>query len=674
MKKYLALLLALCMIFALGACGKTAAPAASTAADNLVGVAMPTKDLQRWNQDGEYMKEKLEAAGYSVDLQYGANDVQTQLSQIENMIANGCKALVIASIDGDSLGTVLAQAKEKSIPVIAYDRLIMNSDAVSYYATFDNWLVGTTQGEFIEKALGLKDGKGPFNIEFITGSPDDNNINYFFDGAMSILQPYLDNGQLVCPSGQTAKLDVATPGWDTAKAQERFENILSSFYSDGTQLDAVLASNDSTARGVENALESSYTGKWPVITGQDCDIAIMKNLVEGKQSMSVFKDTRTLAAQVVTMVDALMKGSEPEVNNTTDYDNGVLVVPSFLCGPVACTAENYKEIVIDSGYYTMDQLGLDETAAPVAAAEPAPAAELIKVGIINLDPSESGYRQANVKDLNDTFTKENGYDATFVTAPTADKQLEAAKGFITAEVKYILVSAAETTGWDEVLEEAQEAGIKVFLFDRMIDCDPSLYTAAVVSDMRQEGETAVAWLESLGLDEYKILHIQGQLGSAAQIGRSDPLTEKCEAEDNWTIVREGTGGDSWDPNEAKKIAEAAIDAGEDFNIVYAENDGMAGGVVEALDAKGITHGVDGDVIIMGFDCNKWALEKLLNGEWNYDGQCSPFQAKVIDGMIKTLEAGGAIEGLNELNQIISEEKGFDAREITQADIDTYGLG
>lgn len=299
--------------------------------------------------------------------------------------------------------------------------------------------------------------------------------------------------------------------------------------------------------------------------------------------------------------------------------------------------------------------------------------ELIKVGIINLDPSESGYRQANVKNLTDTFTKENGYDATFVTAPTADKQLDAARGFITDQVKYILVSAAETTGWDEVLQDAQEAGIQVFLFDRMIDCDPSLYTAAVVSDMRKEGETAVAWLESLGLEEYKILHIQGQLGSAAQIGRSDPLTEKIAADDKWTMVREGTGGDSWDPNEARKIAEAAINAKESFNIVYAENDGMADGVVAALDAAGITHGVNGDVIIMGFDCNKWALEKLLNGEWNYDGQCSPFQAAVIDQMIKTLEAGGQIEGLNELNQIISEEKGFDARTITQEDIDAYGL-
>ena len=302
-------------------------------------------------------------------------------------------------------------------------------------------------------------------------------------------------------------------------------------------------------------------------------------------------------------------------------------------------------------------------------------ADGIKVGVINLDPAESGYRQANVKNLTDTFTAENGYDATFVTAPTADKQLDAFKSFITAEVDYILVSAADTTGWDKVLEEAKEAGIGVFLFDRMIDTDPSNYLAAVVSDMRVEGETAVAWLESLGLDEYKILHIQGQLGSAAQIGRSDPLTEKCEAEANWTIVREGTGGDSWDPEEARKIAEAAIDAGIEFNIVYAENDGMADGVVAALDAKKITHGVNGDVKIMGFDCNKWALEKLLAGEWNYDGQCSPFQAAKIDEMIKALVAGGDLSafGLNELNQVISEEKGFDATTITQEDIDNYGL-
>ena len=353
MKKYLALLLALCMVFALCACGGEDKPSGGDEAA-LVGVSMPTKDLQRWNQDGANMKEQLEKAGYQVDLQFGANDVPTQVSQIENMIANGCKVLVIAAIEGDSLGTVLAQAKEKNIPVISYDRLIMNSDAVTYYATFDNWLVGTKQGQYIVDALDLDNaGDKTFNIEFITGDPGDNNINFFFDGAMSILQPYLDKGVLKCVSGQTEKTTVATPGWDTAKAQERFENILATFYADGTQLDAVLASNDSTALGVENALASSYTNAvYPIITGQDCDKAIMKNLVEGKQAVSIFKDTRTLAAKTVEMVDALIKGTEPPVNDTKTYDNGTGVIPSFLCEPVACTVDNYKELLIDSGYYT----------------------------------------------------------------------------------------------------------------------------------------------------------------------------------------------------------------------------------------------------------------------------------------------------------------------------------
>lgn len=324
----------------------------------LVGVSMPTKDLQRWNQDGENMKAQLEAAGYTVDLQYAANDIQTQVSQIENMISNGCEVLVIASIDGSSLGTVMAQAKDAGIPVIAYDRLIMDSDAVSYYATFDNWNVGVKQGEYIVDALDLDNaGDKTYNIEFVTGDPGDNNINFFYDGAMSILQPYLDAGTLVCPSGQTDKATVATVNWATDAAQSRFETILASYYSDGTQLDAVLASNDSTALGVANALASSYTGEYPVLTGQDCDIANVKNIVDGKQSMSVFKDTRTLAEATVGMVDAIMQGSEPEINDTETYDNNTGVIPSYLCEPVACTIDNYQELLIDSGYYTEADLG-----------------------------------------------------------------------------------------------------------------------------------------------------------------------------------------------------------------------------------------------------------------------------------------------------------------------------
>ena len=320
---------------------------------NLVGVAMPTKDLQRWNQDGENMKIQLEQAGYTVDLQYAANDITTQVSQVENMIAGGCEVLVIASIDGEALGTVLDQAKEAGIPVIAYDRLIMGSDAVSYYATFDNWDVGVKQGEFIVQALDLANaGDKTYNIEYITGDPGDNNINFFFDGAISVLQPYIDAGTLVCPSGQTEKQAVATANWATEAAQSRFENILASYYSDGTQLDAVLASNDSTALGVANALDSSYTGKYPVLTGQDCDIAGVKNMLAGTQSMSVFKDTRDLAAKTVEMVDSLMKGTEPPVNDTETYNNDTGVIPSYLCEPKACTLDNYKELLLDSGYYT----------------------------------------------------------------------------------------------------------------------------------------------------------------------------------------------------------------------------------------------------------------------------------------------------------------------------------
>ncbi|MBO5093211.1 MAG: sugar-binding protein [Lachnospiraceae bacterium] len=328
---------------------EAAAPAGE---GGLVGVAMPTKDLQRWNQDGSNMEAQLKEAGYEVDLQYASNDIQTQVSQIENMISNGCKLLVIASIDGDSLGTVLAQAKEAGIPVIAYDRLIMNSDAVSYYATFDNYKVGTVQGEYIRDQLDLDNADGPFNIELITGDPGDNNARFFFGGAMDVLQPYIDEGKLVVKSGQVSFEECATANWATEAAQSRFDAIIASNYSDGTTLDAVLASNDSTALGVANSLAANYTGEYPILTGQDCDIASVKNIIAGKQSMSIFKDTRDLATQVVKMVDAIMKGGEAPVNDTESYDNGTGIIPSYLCDPVFADVNNYKELLIDSGYYT----------------------------------------------------------------------------------------------------------------------------------------------------------------------------------------------------------------------------------------------------------------------------------------------------------------------------------
>ncbi len=323
-----------------------------------VGVSMPTKDLQRWNQDGANMQAELEAAGYEVDLQYAGNDETQQLAQIENMISGGANVLVIAAIEASSLGEALDMAKAANIPVIAYDRLLMNSDAVSYYATFDNYKVGVTQGQYIVDTLDLDNAEGPFNLEITAGDPGDNNAPFFYNGAMDTLKPYIESGKLVVQSGQTAFEEVGTPKWATETAQSRAENILSTHYAKGSgnNVDVWLCSNDSTALGVTNALAANYDGEYPIITGQDCDIANTKNMIAGKQSMSVFKDTRTLASQVVKMVGQILNGEEVEVNDTTTYDNGTGVIPSFLCEPVFADANNYKELLIDSGYYTEDQL------------------------------------------------------------------------------------------------------------------------------------------------------------------------------------------------------------------------------------------------------------------------------------------------------------------------------
>jgi len=335
-----------------------AAPAADTASSGgkKVGVSMPTKDLQRWNQDGSNMESELKAAGYEVDLQFASNDVQTQLSQIENMISSKCDVLVIAAIEGSSLGEALDMAKDAGIPVIAYDRLLMDSDAVSYYATFDNYMVGTVQGTYIKDTLDLDNAEGPFNLEITAGDPGDNNAGFFFNGAYDVLKPYIDSGKLNVVSGQKTFEECATPTWATETAQSRAENILSSFYADGTNVDVWLCSNDSTALGVENALAANYNGKYPIITGQDCDIENTKNMIAGKQSMSVFKDTRTLASQVVKMVGQILNGETVDVNDTETYNNNVITVPSYLCEPVFADANNYKELLIDSGYYTEDQL------------------------------------------------------------------------------------------------------------------------------------------------------------------------------------------------------------------------------------------------------------------------------------------------------------------------------
>lgn len=353
MKKFLALVLV--SLMALG-CVSTA-----FAAEGKIGVAMPTQSSQRWIQDGGNMKEKLEALGYTVDLQYAEDDVQAQVSQLENMITNEADCLVIASIDSEALINVLAQAKSAGIPVIAYDRLLMNTDAVSYYATFDNKGVGVEIAKYVEAKLGLAEGKGPYNVEFFAGSPDDNNAHFLNDGVFEVLQKYLDNGQLVCQSGQLDFDSICTLRWSQETAQQRMENLISGYYSTGEDVDLVISPFDGISYGISAALEGAGYAvgtKWPVITGQDAELMAVKNILSGRQAQTIFKDTRTLADKCVTMVQAVLEGTEPEINDTTSYNNGVKMVPSYLCTPVSVDESNVKEAVVDTGYYTAEEIGL----------------------------------------------------------------------------------------------------------------------------------------------------------------------------------------------------------------------------------------------------------------------------------------------------------------------------
>ena len=343
------------------------------------------------------------------------------------------------------------------------------------------------------------------------------------------------------------------------------------------------------------------------------------------------------------------------------------------CGSKADTADAPADDAAATDDAATDDAATDDAAADDAATDDAAAddsaasGDLITVGIINNDPNESGYRTANDKDLKDFFTEENGYEASFAYSLKNDEQIAAAQKFITDGVDYLLLSAADTAGWDSVLQDAQDAGTRVILFDRTIDAPEDLYEASIVSDMDKEGQTAVDWLASQNLDEYNIIHIQGVMGSAAQKGRTGALTDKVDAESNWNMVTEQTA--EWNAEKAQQIVQSVIDSGKSFNVIYAENDDMAKGAVAALDKANISHGVDGDVIVMGFDCNKWALQELLDGNWNYDGQCNPFQAAYIDGIIKTIESGSEVTE----KTVIMDEKGFDASTITQEDVDTYGI-
>jgi putative multiple sugar transport system substrate-binding protein len=325
----------------------------------LIGISMPTKSSARWISDGESMVKYFKEKGYKTDLQFAEDDIPNQLAQVENMITKGSKVLVIAAIDGTTLSNALQKAADKGVKVIAYDRLIRASKNVDYYTTFDNFQVGVLQAGSIVDKLGLKQGKGPFNIELFGGSPDDNNAFFFYDGAMSVLKPYLDSGKLVIRSKQTGMDKVGTLRWDGAVAQARMDNLLSAFYGKD-KVDAVLSPYDGLSIGILSSLKGvGYCTKQqacPVVTGQDAEVPSVKSMLRGEQASTVFKDTRDLARVTVGMVDAVLSGKQPEINDTKTYNNGTKVVPSYLLKPVAVDMSNWKKVLVDSGYYKESQL------------------------------------------------------------------------------------------------------------------------------------------------------------------------------------------------------------------------------------------------------------------------------------------------------------------------------
>lgn len=324
-----------------------------------VGIAMPTKSSARWISDGQNMVKEFQAKGYKTDLQYAEDDIPNQLAQIENMITKGVKVLVIAAIDGTTLSGALQKASDKGIKVVAYDRLIRSSKNVDYYTTFDNFQVGVLQASSIVDKLGLKQGKGPFNIELFGGSPDDNNAFFFYDGAMSVLKPYIDSGRLVVRSKQMGMDKVGTLRWDGAVAQARMDNLLSAFYGK-EKVHAVLSPYDGLSIGILSSLKGvgycTAQQPCPVVSGQDAEIPSIKSMLRGEQSSTVFKDTRDLAKVTVNLVDAVLAGKQPEINDTKTYNNGVKVVPSYLLKPVAVDSSNWKKTLVDSGYYKEAQL------------------------------------------------------------------------------------------------------------------------------------------------------------------------------------------------------------------------------------------------------------------------------------------------------------------------------
>ena len=604
----------------------------STGEGYSIGISMPTKSSSRWISDGESMVQFFEEKGYETDLQYAEDDIPNQLAQIENMVTKGVNVLIIAAIDGTTLSDVLQQAADQGIKVIAYDRLIRDSGNVDYYATFDNFQVGVLQASYIEEALGLADGNGPFNIELFGGSPDDNNAYFFYDGAMSVLQPYIDSEQLVVQSGQMGMDKVSTLRWDGATAQARMDNLLSAYYTD-EQVDAVLSPYDGLSIGIISSLKGVGYGSddlpMPVVTGQDAEVPSVKSILAGEQTSTVFKDTRELAKQTVAMVDALLSGGEVPVNDTETYENGVKVVPSYLLKPVSVDIDNWVEALVDTGYYTADEFAdVIDVSEMESNEESSTSGEGYSIGISM--PTKSSSRWISDGESMVQFFEEKGYETDLQYAEDdIPNQLAQIENMVTKGVNVLIIAAIDGTTLSDVLQQAADQGIKVIAYDRLIR-DSGNVDYYATFDNFQVGVLQASYIEeALGLaDGNGPFNIELFGGSPDDNnayffydGAMSVLQPYIDSEQ--LVVQSGQMGMDkvstlrWDGATAQARMDNLLSAyytDEQVDAVLSPYDGLSIGIISSL--KGVGYGSD-DLpmpVVTGQDAEVPSVKSILAGE------------------------------------------------------------
>jgi len=625
-------------------------PVAHAQNKGFVGVSMPTKTSMRWIDDGNNMVKSLKELGYTTELVYAEDDIPNQLAQIENLITKGVKALVIASIDGTTLNEVLRSASSKGIKIIAYDRLIMNVKNIDYYATFDNFQVGVLQASSLIDALKLKEGRGPFNIELFGGSPDDNNAFFFYNGAMSVLKPYIDSGKLVVRSKEIGMDKIGTLRWDGVVAKARMDRLLPAYYSKD-RIHAVLSPYDGISLGILSSLKDvgycTPQQPCPFVSGQDAEVPSVKSIIKGEQYSTVFKDTRVLAKVTAKMVDAILSGNKPEINDTKTYNNGHKTVPSYLLKPVLVDKSNYKSALIDSGYITADKLSSPFTTSEAPSVAGASVTQTvnsdkkISLGFAQVG-SESEWRVANTVSIKDS-AKAAGIDLKFTDAQQKqENQIKAIRGYIAQKVSVIAFAPVVTTGWDTVLKEAKAAKIPVILTDRGIETsDESLYVTMIGSDFTEEGRKAGRWLleNYKGTGDVNIVELQGTVGSAPAIERKKGFQEVIKTQPRFKITRSQTG--DFTRAKGKEVMEAFLKADPTINVLYAHNDDMAIGAIQSIEAAGKKPGKD--IIIIGVDAVKGAFEAMTAGKMNVTVECNPQLGPQLMEVVKKVAAGEKVE-------------------------------